>query len=328
LASFGEGTKKKLWMGLLDWERGASVPTSVLRAYDEPDVNLDYGAERKLFMGIVDSTRDPNARTQAIVCTHAITLVDRAPGSAIRLITVGDDGKRQIAHLEEDTDAEVERFLGTVGRTVGLSNSALFYERAFLIVEGESEENALPELYRHLFGRSLAEDGIVLINLHSAGAWKAILKVLQRHKADVTVLLLDEDCRKPESSARITADTLADIGYEASFIDTSCFYIGNKEFEDAFRDEDIVAVLNGYWPRADKTPWTHDHVVEIRQKGDKFSDQLMDCVRTTCAKERRQSARKPDFATRLGEHCSAPASIPAAIQSTFRAVRKCAGWEE
>ena len=187
VSAYGEGTKKKLWMGLLDWEKQTQNELrdiSVIRVYDEPDVNLDYAAERKLFSNIIDATRADNSRTQAIICTHAVTLVDRAPGHSINLISVCEDGNRQLKYINSDTDGELEDFLATVGRSVGLTNSSLFFERAFLVVEGESEENALPILYRNLYGRSLIEDGIVLVPLFSCGAWKAILNLLNKHKED------------------------------------------------------------------------------------------------------------------------------------------------
>ena len=201
VSAYGEGTKKKLWMGLLEWEKQTQNELrdiSVIRVYDEPDVNLDYAAERKLFTNIVESTRAPHSRTQAIICTHAVTFVDRAPGQSINLISVCEDGNRQITFFNSNTDKELEDFLSTIGRSVGLTNSSLFFERAFLVVEGESEENALPILYKNLYGRSLIEDGIVIIPLFSCGAWKAILNLLNKNKAHMTVLLLDEDCRFPE----------------------------------------------------------------------------------------------------------------------------------
>lgn len=150
VSAYGEGTKKKLWMGLLEWEKQTQNELrdiSVIRVYDEPDVNLDYAAERKLFTNIIESTSHPHSRTQAIICTHAVTFVDRAPGQSINLISVCEDGNRQIKFFDSDTDEELEDFLSTIGRAVGLTNSSLFFERAFLVVEGESEENALPILY-------------------------------------------------------------------------------------------------------------------------------------------------------------------------------------
>lgn len=325
--SFGEGTKKKLWMGLLDWERQTQrelqdIPT--IRAYDEPDVNLDYAAERKLFAGIIDATRGPERRTQAVVCTHTLTLIDRAPAKSVNLIKADEGGARSIEYVSDDADEEVESFLSTIGRSVGLTNSALFYERAYLVVEGESEENALPILYRNLYGRSIIEDGIVLVPL-LCGAWKAILKVLLRYKIDGTVMLLDQDCTTPGSGVRVTPEALAEAGYPAQFLTTSCFFIGDREFEDAFRTADIAAVLNSVWPKEDSTTWTEAEIDRFRDPACKFSDDLMRCVRRTCVKCQRRLARKPEFAEKLARHCSTSAQIPQPIRLVFEELRVRSG---
>lgn len=326
--SFGEGTKKKLWMGLLDWEQQTQrelqdIPT--IRAYDEPDVNLDYAAERKLFAGIIDATRSPERRTQAVVCTHTLTLIDRAPAKSINLIKADAGGARSIEYVSDDADEEVKRFLCTIGRSVGLTNSALFYERAYVVVEGESEENALPILYRNLYGHSIIEDGIVLIPLLTCSAWKAVLKVLLKYKIDRTVMLLDQDCTTPGSSARITPESLAEVGYPPEFLTTSCFFIGTKEFEDAFGAADIVAVLNSVWPKEDSTAWTEAEIDGFRDPACKFSDDLLHCVRRTCVKCQRNLARKPEFAEKLARHCSTSAQIPQTIRLVFEELRDRSG---
>ncbi len=326
--SFGEGTKKKLWMGLLDWERQTQrelqdIP--IIRAYDEPDVNLDYAAERKLFAGIIDATRSTEARTQAVVCTHTLTLIDRAPAKSINLIKADEAGGRSIEYISDDADEEVERFLSTMGRSVGLINSALFYERAYLVVEGESEENALPILYSNLYGRSMIEDGVVLIPLLGCGAWKAILKVLLRYKLESTVMLLDQDCRTPGSDVRVTPDELAEMGYPDQFMTTSCFFIGDREFEDAFRTADIVAVLNSVWPKEDSTTWTETEVDQFRDPARKFSDDLIVCVRRSCVTYQRSLARKPEFAEKLACHCSANEQVPQTIRQVFEELRVRSG---
>lgn len=326
--SFGEGTKKKLWMALWDWEQQTQrelqdIPT--IRAYDEPDVNLDYAAERKLFAGIIDATRSPERRTQAVVCTHTLTLIDRAPAKSMNLIKVDEGGVRSIEYVSDDADEEVERFLSTIGRSVGLTNSALFYERAYLVIEGESEENALPVLYRNLYGRSIIEDGVVLIPLLSCSAWKAVLKVLLRYKIDRTVMLLDQDCTTPGSGVCVTPEALAELGYPAQFLTTSCFFIGDREFEDAFRTADIVAVLNSVWPKEDSTTWTEAEIDQFRDPTCKFSDDLLHCVRRTCVKCQRSLARKPEFAEKLACHCSAGAQIPQTIRLVFEELRVRSG---
>ncbi len=319
----GEGTKKKLWVALLEWERDTikGIPQqAVFRVLDEPDVNLDYAAERRIFSNLLADVDEQGSRLQAVVCTHAMTLVDRAPAESINLIRVAPDGLRRVEYLEGSQDAEVREFLGSVGRTIGVSNSALFYERAFIVVEGESEENAIPVLYRAIHGRSMAADGIVLLNLATCSAWKAALGILLKNRSTVTVMLLDSDCRNPESSGYVTSASLATVGYPPEFLEQSCFFVGTREFEDAFDDADIVAVLNDEWPR-DDTPWTSLDLAELRNTAVKFSDELLKRVRTSCRPEKRQSARKPGFALRLARQAATTARIPTAICEALQALR-------
>ena len=326
---FGEGTKKKLWMGLLEWQRQEAKGISTIRVYDEPDVNLDYTAERRLFSGILETTRNPSAHTQAVVCTHSVTLIDRTPSESVNLITVGGNGERTIERMEtQEEDEGVREFLESVGRTVGLTNSAFFYERAFLIVEGESEENALPILYRNLYGHSCVEDGIVFINLYTCSAWKTVLSLFKRDKSPITFLLLDNDCKEEGSSGRVTPNALSEIGYPENFAQKNCFYIGKKEFEDAFSSEDITAVLNSHWPKRDAPPWTISDINQFRQDGQKFSKDLLNHVRKTCTKDRRGTAKKPEFAEKLALHCKNEDQVPDAIRSVLTELRICAGCNE
>ena len=325
---FGEGRKKKLWMGLLEWDRAIqqqSKNRSILRAYDEPDVNLDYEAERRLFSSILSLTKRQSSKVQALICTHAVTMVDQAPAESINLIEVDDVGQRVINHLKSADNDDLKEFLAVVGRSSGISNSALFYEKAFLVVEGESEENAMPILYQQIYGKSLIEDRITLINLKTCGAWKSVLGVLSHNRAALTVMLLDQDCNEQSSSGHVTEELLLEIGYPSSFKDESCFYIGVKEFEDAFRTDDIVAVLNQHWPKEAEQNWNPTEIDELRAEGKKFSKDLMDHVRRNCKKSLRDTARKPGFAEKLAMHCKDEYQIPTEITKTFERIRLVAG---
>jgi putative ATP-dependent endonuclease of OLD family len=318
--SFGEGTKKKLWMGIIDWigktqNQMADLP--YFRVYDEPDVNLDYSAERKLFANILESTTRENSRTQSVVCTHAVTLVDRAPAHSINLIQVDSEGERSINFLNDSNDDNVKGFLATMGRSVGIANSALFYERAFIVVEGESEENALPILYRNLYRRSMIEDGLVLINLRTCGAWKSVLKVLQANKFDITVMLLDQDCNRPESSAFITPIILNELGFSPDWQANNCLYIGTKEFEDAFLTEDMVSVLNVNWRKNDGSLWISQDVDQFREPDKKFADDLLTHIRSSCVPQLRSTMRKPVLSEKLAVQCNCSERIPEKIKLVF-----------
>lgn len=326
--AFGEGTKKKLWLGLLDWERDVQSEfsgRSVIRAYDEPDVNLDYEAKHKLFTNILADTEKINSLVQSIICTHEVTMIDQAPASSINLIKVADDNSRTVDHLHNSDDESVRDFLAMLSRTVGISNSAIFYEKAFIIVEGQSEETALPILYRNLYGHSYVQDRIKLIDLRTCGAWKSVLHILLDNRADISIMLLDQDCTDPNSSGYVTDTVLAEIGYPSGWKDNNCFYIGTKEFEDAFQFEDIVIVLNNHWPKENQDVWTVAEIERFNVPGGKFSSDLLAHVRRTCSPSLRSSARKPDFAEKLAQHCQISEQIPQKIQDVFAKARAIAG---
>ena len=124
---------------------------------------------------------------------------------------------REVEFFNSSIADDVIPFMFNVGYSVGISNSLVLYEKAFLVVEGESEENALPMLYKHLYGRSLIEDGIVLINLFTYSSWRTTLKFLGSH-TQITVILLDKDCRTTNPGSRLTTEALQTLGYPPDFI--------------------------------------------------------------------------------------------------------------
>lgn len=319
----GEGTKKKVWMALLEWDRDSQRSNNplILRAYDEPDVNLDYAAERRLFSTIIDATSDHHESLQCVVCTHSMTMIDRAPAESINLLEVDAAGNHQISYVSAGDDDDVRAFLTTAGRSVGLSNSALFFEKAFLVFEGQSEENALPLLYRNLYDRSFVDDGIVPVTLHSYGSWNAVLSLLKRYRADRTLVLLDTDTTDADAVKGISRDRLIDMGFPSDFLDHSCFFVGDREFEDAFRTQEYVEVFNTHWPREDGREWQADDVDRYRRTGDKFSDALVATLRRESRRCLRSTARKPDVASRVAELCRSREQVPNVIQTVFDRLR-------
>lgn len=327
LSAFGEGTKKKVWMCLLDWGKQVQEEenTSVFRVYDEPDINLDYSAERKLFLGILESTTTESSRIQSVVSTHSVTLIDRAPIQSIRLIKVVEEGYRIIEFYDGSTEDEVIPFMFNVGYSVGVSNSLMLYEKAFLVVEGESEENALPILYKNLHGRSLLEDGIVLVNLFTYSSWKTTLKFLGCYRSNLTVLLLDSDCKTTNPGSRLTIEALESLGYPADFINSNCFYIGTKEFEDSFRNEDLLEALNRFYPKENSVLWQCGDIDQFREEGRKFGNELVKHVRSNCQPALRSTMNKPEFAAKLASCCRETSQVPQVIHEVFELLRQKAG---
>jgi predicted ATP-dependent endonuclease of OLD family len=95
LEQFGDGTKRRLWMGLLEWDTEAKnekSSRSVIRLYDEPDVNLHYRAQKQFFENIEKLTENSNIHTQCFISTHSFSMVDRARSESLVHIRVKDNG--------------------------------------------------------------------------------------------------------------------------------------------------------------------------------------------------------------------------------------------
>lgn len=291
----GEGHKKKATLAVLEWDAEVSKTTdnrNVIKAYDEPDTNLDFKAQRKLFDVINKDVRD-NEHVSAIVCTHSLALIDRAPAESINHIIL-DRQKATIEYLKANDDEDIKQFLSQVAEVSGLRNSSIFYERAFLIVEGESEEASIGLLYKTYTGSSLPEDGIVLINIKTNGQWNNVLKFLSANKSECSAILLDADTQCVSSTRQVTPQKLIDSGFDASFLTNNCFFIGSKEFEDTYNDIDLAMMANLKFPKINGVSWVDTDFTALRTK-DKFSLEVSKLI----SKEHHGQATKPMIAYQM-----------------------------
>lgn len=329
LAKTGAGTRRRMFLGILDWDRqvalteaktGENLPT-VIRGYDEPDTNLHYEAQRRMYAAIEEIVQAENSNVQALVCTHSLTMIDRAPAQTIRLFSLCDDGYTVVSQLNTDDDANVERFLNDLAREMGITNSLIFYERCFILIEGETEENALPLIYRKLYGRSLLEDGLRIINVRGNGAVKEFLKLLSRNRKELTIVFVDTDTQQ-EKAAKLTEQALREAGFDDTFVQERLLFTGNKEFEDAFANNALAGCLNNYWSKSDGV-WTAEEIGQLRLKDKKFSDEIKRVVWESCPQEG-EDWSKPIFGQKLGEICSKD-EIPDDIKSLFDLARQIAG---
>ena len=274
ISNRGEGAKKRLFLSILEWsnqvENSIMNTRGIIKAYDEPDSNLHFEAQRKLFYTI----KNENAKnTQSIVCTHSLALIDRAAASSINQLILNQKEQSSVSYLKTGEEKEVKDFIGQVFELGGLKNSTIFYERCFVLVEGESEENALPILYKKYFGRTMSEDGVVLINLYSNGSWQNFLKLLNKNKEGATLLFLDSDTQYTTSSATVTKEKLEEIGFSASFLTNSVVFTGVKEFEDTFPIDILLRTLNSIFPKKDETAWIGTDILPLLSAS-KYSKEL------------------------------------------------------
>jgi putative ATP-dependent endonuclease of the OLD family len=302
IEQLGEGSKKKIFLSILEWDSEITSATlhnrNIIRGYDEPDAYLHYNAQREMFYMIQSLAENPESNMQSIICTHALTMIDRAPARTINHVIKNID-KSTISFLATDDDTDIIDFLNNVSQISGLKNTNIFYEKCFLLVEGEGEENALPIMYKTCYGKSLIESGVVLINLQTNGQWSNALKFLNKNKKDSTVLFLDADTQYTTSNSRVTKDKLEDIGFDVDFLNNNCFFIGNKEFEDVFCDLTYKDLCNDKFLKHDSSIWIENDFAQHRM-ADKFSEEIKKMLSREC----RRSIGKPEISLELARKLS------------------------
>jgi putative ATP-dependent endonuclease of OLD family len=328
LTKIGDGSKRRMFMAVMDWDREVTLAQAkedanlqtIIRGYDEPDTNLHYGAQRLMYQTIEEIVTVKNSRVQAILCTHSLAMIDRAPSQNIRMLLLDEQGCTTVEKLITQDDPDVEYFLLGLARELGITNSVMFYERCFILIEGETEENALPILYKKIYSRNLVEDGIRIINVRSNGAVKEFLKLLSNNRQKYTLVLVDKDTDS-NPSAKLHSKILRDAQFAQDFIDHQVIYIGTQEFEDVFSNAVIVECLNQHWPKADGT-WEEAEIQSLRGEK-KFSDALRRKVYESAHPEIGSHWSKPEFGKTLAEMCSVE-NIPLDLKSFFDKARQIA----
>lgn len=324
LSKKGDGTKRRMLMAAFDWDRQVQVEQAssarrVIRGYDEPDTNLHYDAQRTMYQAIADITNVDQASVQAVICTHSLLMLDRAPAKSINVLHQ-INGATEVDYLITDEDVEVDDFLSMMARQLGITNTVLFYERCYLLVEGDTEEVALPVLYRRKYGHTMLDDGIRIINIGGQGIWLPFLRLLSKNRQELTVSLLDTDAQEDN---RVK---FRNAGFDERLWEAQTYWIGTKEFEDAFSNETWTTCLTDNYARIDNFPWELDHFEALRRQSarrnrdiDKFSEQLVSKVRNEARGG--QHCNKRDLGMTIGRVCPLEA-IPYPLIAIFEHAQK------
>ena len=175
---------------------------------------------------------------QVVVATHSVNLIDKVSLQSLRHFRL--DGQRTKVDLPSDYVGDDETaFVGDLASGLGLRNSVLLSEKCFFVVEGPTEERALPILFKKITGETLVGAGITLVNTGGAGSVRRLVEVLIQQLKRSVIVLVDEDARR--RPGRINGEWCAEMQLTEG---TNVFFVGAKEFEDAFDDEVWLRVAN------------------------------------------------------------------------------------
>ncbi|MBN1366539.1 MAG: AAA family ATPase [Dehalococcoidales bacterium] len=318
LSARGAGTKQQVNLAVFEWSSEMVEPgsegksTDTILAFDEPDLHLDYEAQKRLYRAI-ESYIDKEV--QVIVSTHSLNFINRVPIQCICHYSkpAGKlDTTIEYLHPQSDDPEESAFFIDRLGESIGFDNATILYERCFLAFEGPTEQSALPILFRIYANDSLFRCGIRLVNCYNQYGAIVFAKFMHRNGRHV-IFLVDQDTTINKGTKRLlTTSTLEKAGFS---IAEQVHIIGPECFEYSFSNEIWTAVLNVNQPDS-KNDWTPAKIEPYRQGAKKFLDSMETLL---------QNDNKPEIGLMLAKSVTKADHIPEIIRKCFdKAIEKAA----
>ncbi len=135
-------------------------PFSPILAAEEPEGHLHPNAQRSIYKQLLES------KGQVIISTHSPYLAAMADQNELRVLSITDYGV-DVAQLTAELLPEDKRKLQ---REVVHSRGELLFSKAIVLSEGETEEQALPELFKKYTGDDAFALGVNFIGVGGSGA--------------------------------------------------------------------------------------------------------------------------------------------------------------
>lgn len=248
-AKKGDGTKRRTTLALLRHkaEKGQAVGDKLF-LFDEPDTHLHVRAQRELTDVLEQIARD----NQVLITTHSPFILNSVHPSKVRLLRL-TNGISNVKSLVSNDDVEC------VLRSLGIENTHLFFTRKILIVEGESEQVAIPILFEKYREKNLHNQLVSIFNVKGREGMPHLARVIKELMADVPITVL------VDSDLAFRPRTKALLEHLAQYAQVRRFEIGCKEFEDAFDDEVIYEAVLTYCEAAEEK-WTKEAIEENRRR--------------------------------------------------------------
>lgn len=321
LTRSGLGSNRRIALAIWEWTSNllknqevtaAQVPAEpepvqAIVVYDEPDTHLDYSHQRTV-MSIIRGQCALD-HVSVVVATHSMNLIDGVDIADVVHLKLSDQGRTMVDRLTNDSHDGIDFHLREISSAVGLRNSVLLHERCFLAVEGSTEQESIPYLFRLSQGLSLQAAGIALWACGNNEGALNLAGYLVKHKRSV-LLMIDADST---TNKLFKEDRLVQAGLD---LDKQVAYVGQaegfNEFEELFTDDQWVHAANIHWPRADRA-WESGDFAAYRQG--KFSSEIVKMIKREAAEKSPNG--KPDMVYALATTLTTADEVPASLRKIF-----------
>ncbi|MEU3009002.1 hypothetical protein [Streptomyces sp. NPDC007020] len=330
LTRSGQGSTRRIALAVWEWtsnllaeaelssagEPDAEAPTQTIVVYDEPDTHLDYRHQRTVMDIIRKQCALPHV--SVMVATHSMNLIDGVDIADVVHLGLNDRGRTVVERLEDDCHGGIDFHLGQIAAALGLRNSVLLHERCFLAVEGETEQQCIPLLFRLSQKLSLQSAGIALWACENNEGALHLARYLVQRKRSV-MLMIDADSR---SNKLFKDEKLRKAGLD---LDKQVAYVGEalgfNELEELFTDERWATAANLRWPRPAPLTWSAEDFTAHRGTK-KFSARVLDMIKSEAAEASPNG--KPAMLNGLVTTLTAPEDVPQQLREVFGQLQELA----
>lgn len=148
-----------LSLKLLEYERVKSDKIANFLLIEEPEAHIHTHIQKTLFSNLKEN------KTQVIISTHSTHISSVSKISSVNILSRGIK-EAYVYHpsnnLDENHLIRIERYLDAV-------RSNILFAKGVILVEGDAEQILIPEMFKKVYGLSLDEIGVSLINIGSTG---------------------------------------------------------------------------------------------------------------------------------------------------------------
>lgn len=312
----GAGRRRRVNLAVWEWtgrlvRPRAAEDRAVVIAYDEPDTHLDYNRQRELIKLIQEQSAANGVRM--VVATHSLNLIDRVDIEDVVHLRIRHE-HTEIDRLVSGEHGAIDAYLAGLSEAMGIRNSVLLHERAFVGVEGPTEMEALPVLFRLVTGMSLQSAGIALIRGNGNDGALQFIEFLKNNDRRLAFIVVDRDSLDGKV---FRPDQLRKRG----ITDQDIAYVGQRELEDVFSDEQWASTAIRHWPRNDGRDWESSDFEALRSS-EKFSDAVGNAVRGA---SKEAPLGKASYLLSLVQDLPDAEAVPDGLASVIRRLERFSG---
>ncbi len=189
-----------LSLKLLEYEKVKTDRIANFLLIEEPEAHIHTHIQKTLFNNLKEN------KTQVIISTHSTHISSVSKISRVNILSRGER-EAKVFHpannLETSEIIRLERYLDAV-------RSNLLFAKGIILVEGDAEQILVPEMFKKVFGVSLDEIGVSLINIGSTG-FENVATIFHSDRIQKDCAILTD---LDQSIVTLPADPKDDDGYE------------------------------------------------------------------------------------------------------------------